>query len=45
MISSIEETENSYTINLLDGYINDSSGTNKVEFKNVAELRSIMKQA
>ena len=43
MISSIEETENSYTINLLDGYINDSSGTNKVEFKNVAELRSIMK--
>ena len=43
MISSVTSLNGLYTINLQDGYINDSTGTNKVEFKNVAELRAMMK--
>ena len=29
-----------YTINLLDGYINDSTSTNKIQFKTIAELKT-----
>ena len=43
MISSLTVLNGLYTINLIDGYINDSTGTNKVEFRSVAELRAIMK--
>lgn len=43
MISSLTVLNGLYTINLLDGYINDTTGTNKVEFRSVAELRAIMK--
>lgn len=43
MISSLTVLNGLYTINLLDGYINDTTGTNKVEFKYVAELRAVMK--
>ena len=43
MISSVTVLNGLYTINLQEGYINDSTGTNKVEFKSVAELRAIMK--
>lgn len=42
-IHSVTCTDGVYTINLLDGYINDSTGTNRVEFKNVTELRLIIK--
>lgn len=43
MIDSVTVLNGLYSIHLLEGYVNDKTGANRVDFKSVSELRTVMK--